>query len=385
MMHLIYVSCGDVSVFESQIIALLNYLQQIGVKVTLLQGYKSGTEKANIENKLASHPPIPTVWIKTQNVYPFFESSNLKSLFQGIKSIEGFQNAIFHVRNEFVGYLMKRIFSKNGYDMPILVDIRGVIYEELVYKNESQKGIRKILSHIQHSYFKKCYQYLFAEDSMRIAISSVSSMINGYIKENYPMCRYPLLVHTNISGEQFVYDDAKRKLVRDRYHISDEDILAVCSSGGNAVWQKDYLVVKRLLDMGVKVLNLSKKDFGIEGCLTINIPFAEIPDVLSAADVAILWRDNMFINNSASPSKYSEFASMGLYVIHNKTVKVAEEHIMKCGAGLLVDKVEDIQSLPSMEELSQRRKEWIAQGKASFGVESIGQSYQRIYKNLLGN
>lgn len=383
MKHVIYVSCGDVSVYDSQIVALISHLQQIGVKVTLLQGYKSQAEKSILEKKLSSHGAIPTVWMNILSVYRIYESQNIKNLYNAIISIEGYQDAVFHVRNEYMGYLMKRLFQKHKLNLPLLIDIRGVIYEELLYKQSLQKGIRKLLSNIQRSYFKKCYEYLFSEDSMKIGITSVSSMINDYIKEHYPSCRYTMVVHPNISGSQFRYDESKRETIRQRYNIGENDILAICSSGGNAVWQKDYMVVKSMLDLGVKVLNLSKKDVGIEGCMTVSVPFSDMPGILSAADMAILWRDNTFINNSASPSKYSEFASMGLFVIHNRTVKVAEEHIMRSGAGILVDKVEDIHSLPSKQELSNQRENWIAQGIAFFGVESIVKSYLSTYDNLI--
>ncbi len=383
MKHVIYVTVGDVSVYESQILELLDYLQSNEVKVTLVQGYKSDDEKKSLEKKLSNHPPVPTVWVKGFSVYPFNKRKMVDSLYQGISSIEGYHEAVFHVRNEYVGYGMKCAFQKYGLNLPMLIDIRGIIYEELKYKQNQLKGMRKLLSFLQCSYLKSCYKKLFSLDNMRIAFTSVSPMINEYVSTNYPSCKYSKCVHPNIVGRQFIYDEEKRREIRQRYGIADNEVLAICSTGGNAVWQKDHLVVKRLVEMGVRVINLSKKDIGIEGCITTTVPFAEMPAMLSAADVAVLWRDDTFMNNSASPSKFSEFAAMGLYVIHNKTVKVAVDHIQSTGAGCLVDEVEEIRTLPSYEELQNQRQRWCEAGLSAFGVDSLGDSYIRKYDEIM--
>ncbi|MBR5696123.1 MAG: hypothetical protein IKX43_07850 [Paludibacteraceae bacterium] len=383
MKHLIYVTISDVSVYESQVLALLDYLQTHDVKVTLLQGYKSEEDKQAVVKKMENHLPLKTVWVKAFPVYPFNKKKLVDSLYQGLITIDGYHEAVFHVRNEYVGNAMKCVFQQHGLNLPMLIDIRGVIYEELKYKQSQMSFLRKALFQIQCSYLKACYKNLFAKDNMRIAFTSVSPMINDYISENYSSCQYPKYIHPNIVGSQFVYDETKRQEIRQRYGIAENETLAVCSTGGNAVWQKDYLVVKRLVEMGVKVINLSKKTVDIEGCITTTVPFTEMPAVLSAADMAVLWRDDTFMNNSASPSKFSEFASMGLYVIHNKTVKVAVDHIQATGAGCLVDEVEEITSLPSCEELRYNRQRWCEAGLSAFGVESLGQSYMRTYDNLL--
>ncbi|MBO7605989.1 MAG: hypothetical protein J6T28_00020 [Paludibacteraceae bacterium] len=383
MKHVIYVSAGDVSVYESQVLELLDYLQSKEIKVTLLQGYKSDEEKKKLEKKLSNHPPVPTVWVKSFSVYPFYKKKMVDSFYKGITSIEGYHEAIFHVRSEYVGYCMKCVFQKYRLNLPMLIDIRGIICEELKYKQKQLKGKRKLLSSVQCVYLKSCYKRLFSPDNMRIAISSVSSAINNYISTNYPTCKYPKLVHSNIAGRQFVFDEGKRREIRQRYGIADNEVLAVCSTGGNAVWQKDHLVVKRLVEMGVRVINLSKINIGIEGCITTTVPFTEMPAMLSAADVAVLWRDDTFINNSASPSKFSEFAAMGLYVIHNKTVQVAVEHIQSTGAGCLVNNEEEINALPSYEELQSQRQRWCEAGLSIFGVDSLGDSYIRKYDQLM--
>ena len=110
------------------------------------------------------------------------------------------------------------------------------------------------------------------------------------------------------------------------------------------------------------------------------VPFSQMPAMLSAADIAVLWRDDTFINQSASPSKFSEFAAMGLYVIHNGSVAVATQYLKESGAGLIVRDMAEICNLPSLQYLHNHRAKWIADGKKAFGVMEIGCSLLRCLK-----
>ena len=52
----IYVNLGDCSVYESQVLELLQYIQNnYDLDVLLLQGYHSKSEKINLESKLSKY------------------------------------------------------------------------------------------------------------------------------------------------------------------------------------------------------------------------------------------------------------------------------------------------------------------------------------------
>lgn len=372
--QLIYVAPGDVSVYESQVLELLVYYQKCKIDVILLQGYKTELEKSNIEQKLSKYS-IPVIWVKTYSVYPIYEKRIIRNFYRGLVQIPNFNKATIHVRSEYIGYVFKKIAFHFDIKDLLLIDIRGILLEEIKFKMKKSKGLRKILFHIQRIYMKHCYSFLFGNDNLPIRISSVSNKINEYIKECYPQCNYKLFYHPNIAGSNFKYSDEKRDVVRRKCDISQSDVLVVCATGGNSVWQQDFCVIQRLLDLEVKVINLSRKNYGISGCLTTTIPFAQMPDMLSAADIAVLWREDTFINQSASPSKFSEFASMGLYVIHNGTVKVATDYINRTNSGYIAEKVEDIPSIIKNAVKKISRNDRYNQGQREFGVENIGYSY----------
>lgn len=382
-MKLVYISSGDVSVYESQVLELLVFLNEKLDEVVLLQGYSNEEEKRLLLEKHSRHTQIKTIWFKSYPTYSFYEKRRIKSIYEALKQVGCLENAVLHARSEYTGYILKKITKKHRLDVPILIDIRGVVYEELKYKIPLIKGKRKVLSIIQKWYFKKCYSKLFCKDETKIKLSSVSPLINEYIEKNYPNCNYEMLLHPNIAGALFEYSPEKRKQIRKELGYSDMDIVAICSTAGNAVWQKDYLVVEHLSKMGIKIINLSKNKLNLDNVTTMTVKFTDMPAYLSAADIAVLWRDNTFMNNSASPSKFSEFAAMGLYVIHNNSVEIAIRHIKESGSGILIHDILEIKELPSAEEFAVKRIEWIKAGKEKYAIEVLGRSYIASYKKFL--
>lgn len=372
--QIIYVASGDVSVYESQVLELLSYYQERNVKVFLLQGYMNDNQRKSLESKLSKYS-IPVFWVKSYSVYPIFQRLAIEQFYNGLIKIPNYKESTIHVRSEYSGFLFKKLLSKYNLNIPLLIDIRGIVYEEIKYKMERSKGLRKCSFLIQRNYLSRCYQFLFAEDNMNICISSVSDKINEYIQSHYSNCRYKLYSHPNIAGKRFVYDEAKRASIRTKYGIAESEVLAICATGGNSLWQQDFRVIKHLLNLGIRVINLSRNDYGISDCITTTVPFSEMPDMLSAADIAVLWREDNFINQSASPSKFSEFASMGLYVIHNGTVQVATDYIQSSHNGCIVKNVGDVSAsiIDAVKNLN--RIESVKSGKSAFGVESIGFSY----------
>ena len=91
------------------------------------------------------------------------------------------------------------------------------------------------------------------------------------------------------------------------------------------------------------------------------------------------------VNEVASPSKFSEFACMGLFVIHNGTVNLAKEYIMINKAGVIIDVPrqvrEDAIIIPSLEIRKQNAKV----GRKYFGIENIALSYLNNYNRIIEN
>lgn len=379
--NLIYIAGGNVSVLESQVLELLKYHYNNGLCVALLMGYSNAHEKEAIEKKLANYPFLKVIWFKSYPVYALFESICAKSIFNAIKQVDNWENAVLHIRSEHLGYLVKKIIINNNLNNKIIIDIRGIAYEEIGFKISKSKGLRKLLLKEQYNYYHSFYKKLFDDKKCsQIAITSVSKPINDYIKENYPNCNYSFCTNPNIAGELMNFSESSRKEIRDKFQIKDNELLAICLSGGDSLWQQDKKNIDTLIEKGIRVISLSKKPFDNDECINLFVPFQEVPKYLSAADIGILWRDKTFINYSASPSKLSEFASCGLFIINNSSVNIAEEYILESGAGLIIEDMSSLNNSQIDKIKNQNRRRNSESGLKMFGVEAIGNSYIRLYQ-----
>lgn len=382
-MKLIYVCLGDVSVFEAQVLELLRQMQKRNVYVSLLLGYKDQKEKESYLRKLKGYSDVHVFWTKSFPMYSYYEKKASNALYKGLLQIPNLEHSVIHIRSEYAGYLLKKIAIEKNLTNRIVIDARAIVLEELKYKSNLLPFKRRICNLLQLRYVRRFYAELFKDDRRcDIAISSVSPKINEYIRQYYPKCSYSLYFNPNIAGGQFVFDENARKKKREELGVSDDEVLAICSSNGAALWQKDFKVVNCLCEKGIRVLNLSKNDYGLDSCITKTVPFSQMPEYLSAADVAVLWRDDVMMNQVASPSKFSEFAAMGLYVVHNASVYVATDYIKRTGNGLLVNRIEDIKNNKfNSDEIFSKRKSRVQEGRQCFGVDGIIQSYIDIYLN----
>ena len=159
-MKLVYISSGDVSVYESQVLELLTYLKNEIEEVILLQGYSSNIEKNVLLEKHSRHTPIKTIWFKSFHCYPLYENKWIDSIYKAIREICNINDIVLHVRNEYTGYLVKKTMQKYHLDIPMLIDIRGLVYEELKYQIHFLNGKNKYKFLLQKWYFKKIYKNL---------------------------------------------------------------------------------------------------------------------------------------------------------------------------------------------------------------------------------
>lgn len=381
--NLIYIAGGNVSVLESQVLELLKYHYNNGLCVSLLMGYSNAHEKEAIQKKLANYPFLNVIWFKSYPVYALFESISANNIFKAIKQVNNWENAILHVRSEHLGYLVKKIIIDKNLSNKIIIDIRGIAFEEIDFKISRNKGLRKLLLKQQYRYYHSFYKKLFDDRACsQIAITSVSKAINDYIRKNYPNCKYRLCIHPNIAGKLMSFSESSRKEIREKFNIKENELLAICLSGGDSLWQQDKKNIDTLIEKGIRVISLSKKSFDNDKCINLFVPFQEVPKYLSAADIGILWRDKTFINYSASPSKLSEFASCGLFIINNGSVNIAEEYIERSGAGLIIEDMSSLNNSQIDKIKNQNRTRNSESGLKMFGVDAIGNSYIRLYETI---
>lgn len=132
----------------------------------------------------------------------------------------------------------------------------------------------------------------------------------------------------------------------------------LCYCGGLADWQRapDILslcneVAKRREDcrflflcQATDSLRRLMESAGLprERCVVKSCLPQEVPDHLSAADAGIIMRDDIPVNNVASPIKIGEYLSCGLPVILTRGIGDYSQMLHENGLGLLLDETRDV-------------------------------------------
>ena len=125
-MTIIYISNCNTSVFNSQVIFLVNYLVQNYSfnKFYLMIGYASKKEKNTVPIDLI-HPSIEVIFFKRYPDYPFFNVLNIRRLKQAIKKLrlEDSNKTVIHVRTEILGYYLLKALPSFKVEN-ILIDVK---------------------------------------------------------------------------------------------------------------------------------------------------------------------------------------------------------------------------------------------------------------------
>jgi hypothetical protein len=377
-MKLIYINPQDSSVMEAQVISLLNYFQDKKTfkEVLLLQGIRNKHEKKKVKNKLASFNGKIT-YFKTYPNYFWFDYLNFFFLKKILKKHQQLDiDTIIHTRGEKYGVYIAKYFKFSGLPQNLLVDIRGASIEE--YKNYYR--INPYLKWLKIRNTICIYKTLI---KLNVNVTVVSIAFQNYLIGQFDFKRSKVCVHPNISNNHFTFNKEKREVLRKEIGFGKDEIIAIMASGGSASWQKDVTIINKLLKTGVKVINLSRLPINIPGVINKYVAFNDMPSYLSASDIGILWRDKNMVNEVASPSKFSEFACNGLFVVHNGTVGIAKEYIEQSGFGIIIESEDSITYSKIMVSQNIDRKNASKIGLSYFGVDSIAMGYFETYKKIL--
>lgn len=375
---LIYVCTDNIGpVLEGQVYNLLEYLQQFDVfrEIVILQQYSSHEILEKVQEALQKYG-FRKVYFKAnlRNPSKYFETcKNLKA----VLASEMTEDSVIHVRSNLMSPIVRRALPKAYKDAYILTEFRGLTIDEIKMVNKGSWVYDLYVNLIKVPYAKWLTRRLYNDKLLHI--TAVSPNFKEIIeKEGVPQeC---ICVHPNIVSPDFVFNEAYRNEIRKQYGIPNDKKVAILSSGVGNAWQGDEIVIDRLLDLGFVIFNLGKNKTKREGVINGFYPRSEMPKYLSAADVAVLWREDIPLNNVACPSKFGEFVTMGLYVIHNGTVDIAKHFIEDNDAGIIVNAPEEIKIDMSKLDL-EVRKNRCAVGYNMFSVECIAKSYISHYIN----
>ena len=372
--YLYYFCEGIGSVFDSQVLALLNAIndRKFFNKIYLFLGIRNEVQKNDFLGKKVN-PAIQTVFFKSYPNYPFFNYLNRRSIRNALynQSIN-INEVIFHTRGEIIAWHLSHVLGKK-YLKNIIPDVRGASVEEIDEFSEINR-FRKSIK------IKNCIKAIKNLNKYH-KTSVISYSLKEYLVVNYKIDQEKIIITPCLSGTNFRLNELEREQIRKELKISNEDVLIVFSSGGTANWQNDGILTI-LAEKGLKVLNLSMKKIPHKNIFNKFANYSEMPIYLNAADFAIIWRDKSIVNKVASPVKFSEFICCGLPVIANYSVDMISEYISKHDCGVLIDDFNDIE-VSTLNDLKQKDRKKISEsGISNFGINTIVNQYLRTYSSI---
>ena len=378
--ELVYFSKYPESVFDAQILSLLNYYaeQEWFKEIHLVLGIdvKNFDENVAKAYALSFHFRIRLHHFRLYPHYPIICRESVRDLKRLMKEgLPGFDaETISHVREEGLAWIVSEALKESSMKSKnLVVDIRAANIEETKLYSGSNFLMKRIkIRHKKNTL--KCLQKAGH-------ISVVSPTLGSYIKP-YRDSSQPVSVISSLAGPHFTYDREKRFAIRKELGLRESDVLFVFSSGGNAQWQNTDFIINALVDKGYKILNLSKSAINRSGVINRFVSYEQMPNYLCAADIAVIWRDDNAVNHVASPVKFSEYLCAGLPVISNNSVRLIRDAIVDLNCGLIIEKFSKIEKAEIETLLSMDRDKIARKAKNIFGIHTISNDYLKAYRQL---
>lgn len=382
----------DGTVFVTQIADWLKVYAENGVEFKYFHVFavQNCIKKAWLNQQAVAIKNVIPTWVEKSWSFPsrgFLVRLNvmlwagiIKKMAKGADRIVIFSRMIYGKEME----LLRKKIHKPIY---FIYDARAASVEEnrhnAVKGNYLSKAQFDMFSHISFT------EYMTVKEADRIF--SVSNKLKQYLIQNYGCPADKFFIYPCLSdNRKFYYDDDLRASVRKELGYNDSDKVILYAGGLKNV----YHVLEQTLVFlnaaakalnNVKVLLLSKDEVdnkeiqekypALKGrYINRSVPNEEMVRYLNAADFGLLFRENVPMNNVASPSKFAEYMLCGLPTIISEGVGDYSELCTKEGLGLLLSE-NDLSNMENVDILGLLSKPFdrgkiAAFGKAHFSKQS---------------
>ena len=245
----------------------------------------------------------------------------LNKKFPGSDRIVIFSRMLYGIE---IAYL-KKISKKEIF---YIYDARGASCEEHKYHLTRDNGSTPVLERL----FKHIKDVESATVQNADRIFCVSNVLKAYLCSTYGVHKDKFFIYPCLSdSDKFYYNKALRKTIRNELRYNDANHVYLYSGG---LKNKYHLVNQTLAffndiaarDEDARFIFLSKDELSDDFLLheyphllnkihITSVPNEEVYKYLNAADYGTLFRDNVIMNNVASPSKFAEYVLCGLPTI----------------------------------------------------------------------
>lgn len=365
MSRVVYVVESIDSAFSSQVADVVRELASLGHSVDLFIGIASTSDLLPEIASVRVHP------FRRFPAFPGLEYLSALALMRAMRNVLEKGPAVVHCRGEVSARLAFIAMQMWGVRWPVLLDVRGAVYEE-IQSYFSPSRLKRMLKNWFLKSLETCYR-------KSVAISCVSEELKRYLMHRYDIDESKITVIACSGGSNFCFDEDSRKVVRKSIGVTEDEVLCVFATGGDAGWQDTDAIIDALVNANLKVLLLSKKGTSKEGVISMYVPYSEMHKYLSASDVGVIFRSDNVINSVACPIKFIEYLCCGLPVLSNRTVKFIDDELSASKFGVLVNGYSDIESV-SFKSLCEIDRNAISSTyRERYGVVSIANQYSKLY------
>jgi glycosyltransferase involved in cell wall biosynthesis len=340
-----------VTVTQSQVFNWVKLVNENGISTDCISITKSknNVESVNIIEESIGGKFIEIKNYKTLIINDIYLSYILIKFY--FKNLNKYDKIIFQTRMAQIGLTFA--FLKWLPKTKFIFEARAAKNEEIKHTTSENKITTKLKI---KKYFSELSEKIIVTKSNKVFC--VSHALKTYYLKKYNLssehfCVFPGAADSHL----FYYDEDLRKNTRNELNLIDKEILIVYTGRLEMKWEipdKILIFFKNLhrQDKRFRLL-LVTPDFEIANDLiSINslneitfvrkVELKQVNKYLNAADVGMLLREDITMNNVASPTKFAEYLMAGLPVIISKAVQDFANNIEKTNYGSVVTGLEDI-------------------------------------------
>ena len=393
---------------QTQVVPYLQEIGKDGIEVHLLtfEAEKLSTEKIAENRQMLAEKGIKWHFLKyhkTPSLPATLYDIACGAIFSWkLNRKEKFD--VFHGRVH-IPTLMGLFAKKLSFHKPkLLFDVRGFFPEEYTDAGVWKENgfIYKGAKFVENWLRREADGFVVLTEKAR-QIWFPESAENGFDKFGRPVEVIPCCV--NLERFKKVNDNL-RQTMREKLNVNDKQVIVyVGSFGGFYMTQETadfYGAAKQqnpktfaliltqtkpeMIQPLLENYGYKKEDFFIG-----KVSPAEIPEYLSAADIAVSFIKPSFSKLASSPTKNAEYLACGLPMIANSNVGDTAEFTREDEVGFIIDEFNAesyLQALAEINKMLENRQQTIEKCKSSagkrFDLQTVGGArYLNIYRKLL--
>ncbi len=333
------------TVTESQVFNWIKIINENGIEtdcISLTRNKQNAKRIHEIENNIKGkfyqfffYGPL------VNDIFLFFELFKLY-----LNDIRYYDKVIFQTRVTTIGiplYILK-LFPRTR----IIFESRGATIEEKKYVNENNLNFKKKIK----TYLSYFSEKLLIEKSN--AVICVSNALKEYYFEKFKIENRNKFIVFPGAADSFLFfmNSTLRERIREKLNYKDDDIVIIYIGALNMKWEIPDVVFSFLKDLSLKdklfkflivtpdveFTNTYISKYKLKNYATVlESPFNEVNHYLNAADIGLLLREDILMNNVASPTKFSEYLLAGLPAIISKGILDFSSVINKTKFGVVLN------------------------------------------------